>query len=198
VSKICGTKSWKDRLLQKCFKDATGGEKKCIQSWSGAHIDWRWENLEHVLSQAIFAIPLLVKYFDARHFTEEGAMISRLSIFLADHQFNQLFSEMSNVITTAIGREASWLEGCYCHEEILVGASSSRKRRADMLEGTKYSYESSCVPSACVWGSGPEPRGCVSCVVVISAEFASTCSFSCGLYRLEGAVGNVREFVYMC
>ncbi len=90
MSKICGAKSWKDRLLQKCFKDATGGEKKCIQSWSGAHIDWRWENLEHVLSQAIFAIPLLVKYFDARHFTEEGAMISRLSIFLADHQLSQL------------------------------------------------------------------------------------------------------------
>ena len=64
-------------------------------------------------------------------------MISRLSIFLADHQFNQLFSEMSNVITTAIGREASWFEGCYCHEEILVGAGSSRTRRADMLEGTE-------------------------------------------------------------
>ena len=149
------------------FQGCDGGEKKCIQSWSGAHIDWRWENLEHVLSQAIFAIPLLAKYFDARHFTEEGAMISRLSIFLADHQFNQLFSEMSNVITTAIGREASWLEGCYCHEEILVGASSSRKRRADMLEGTTHIAMSRVVFQVHVFGDrGQNPE--VVCLASLS------------------------------
>jgi hypothetical protein len=133
MAKLVGDHSYKERLLEKGMQTATREERYTIHAYEGHILDWRWEHLEEVLAQMVFVIPILVTYFKADLFTEEGSLIKTVMEALACG-FLPLFCEMMLVVCGAIGREARWLEGCFCHEEVLTGHDTYRKRSRAMRD----------------------------------------------------------------
>ena len=78
LAKICGEASYKERLLEKCFRydlGASKAERHVIHAYAGQHVDWRWEHLEDVAGQMRWVYPLMKKYFDASYFSDEGSLL---------------------------------------------------------------------------------------------------------------------------
>ena len=77
----------------------------------------------------------LQRWFLPGEFKDEGKLIKAAEEALYD-DFFICFVEMLLVASKAIGREASWNEGCYCHESTLTGSDSYKERRREMEKTT--------------------------------------------------------------
>lgn len=138
MTTILGTKSWKSMLLEKCFSAAGKATRELIQKHRAAHVDWRWEHLEEVMSSIVDVYQPMKTFFKPGAFQDEGGLIPKISKALALEWFAP-FAEMLNVLCHAVGKEARWFEGCYCHS---IEDQRWRKRR----RGATTS-----VPSTCCW-----------------------------------------------
>ena len=121
------------RLLATSFKDAPREVRQKVHSFPGKHLDWRWEHLEEVLEQFIDIYPTFVSHFNSLDFQDESSLCKKVKSGCECPWFG-LFSECLYVICYQIGKEARWLEGCYCHEDKLIACSNWRKRVRSMQE----------------------------------------------------------------
>jgi hypothetical protein len=72
VAKMCGEFSYKERLLERCFKRAPRHARYLLHRFAGAHVDWRWQFLEDVSEQIVAFYEYLREFWDPREFADEG------------------------------------------------------------------------------------------------------------------------------
>ena len=96
----------------------------CFGSWS----------IDYTL-KVVIAFPILVKYYKPSDLVKEGALGQSVTSACNDAFFLP-FCEVQFLIDQAVGVEASWYDGCWCHEAILTDATSRYKRSKAMAEAT--------------------------------------------------------------
>lgn len=141
---LLNDKNLRTRFRKTCLGDAPKQISKLFKYWSIIHVDWRWETLTFLLNNLMPLIPVMVKRFDLRKLTagHEGrseidvAIIGTLSSFLKLPWLEVGF-EMLRVVSQTITLWAHWLEGCPCHEELLLEGGVKRFRKET---GTKTMY----------------------------------------------------------
>ena len=81
LANICGEPSYKERLLQTCLRcdqDASKEDRRMVHSYAGRHVDWRWEHLEDVAGQMRLVYPVMARFFDPIHFSDEGSLLIKV------------------------------------------------------------------------------------------------------------------------
>ena len=79
LTKLCGNRGLKDRLLNKCMQGRPRYERHLIHSFEGEHIDWRWEVLEDVLVQMLECFPIICECWNPDHFDSEADIARRVA-----------------------------------------------------------------------------------------------------------------------
>ena len=129
LCKMIGNKEYKRRLIAKCFTSAPAAIRALLWAFDHDIVDWRWENQSEIFEQMSHLFPWMQKCFDPSVFPSDAdSSFIKVVVNSLDLSWASLFLEMGNVICSAVQREFSWVEGCYCHEHILVGASSDSAR----------------------------------------------------------------------
>lgn len=109
----------RDRLLMKCFQGRPRSERNAVDRFRGEHINWRWENLEDVVNNVKNVWHLIKARFDGSMFADAPQMVATVRKAIHDPLFLPM-THMLSVITKAVGHEASWFDGCFCHETELT------------------------------------------------------------------------------
>ena len=136
ISKICSDRSYREVLLEKTFHGAPPEVRHQLHKFTMAPVDWRWEHLEEVLHDETALYPELQPRFGSKHFSSsDGLLCSTVQRGLVD-ELHPYLAQWALCFSAAVGREASWMEGCFCHGDIFAGASSTYKRRRLMVEKT--------------------------------------------------------------
>lgn len=133
VCKHMGDGGSKERLLEKSFGGAPLFVRQLVQRCRTSHVDWRWEYLEKALEQLVPVFPFYVKYFMPEHFDAQSSLI-KLCTEAVKCEWFLPFSTTVLIFVHAVGKQASWCEGCYCHGDELTAAKYGSKRRK-LLEG---------------------------------------------------------------
>ena len=133
--KMLGELSYNDKLLATSFKHVPREVRHKVHLFKGQHLDWRWEHLESLLEQIIDIYPTFVSHFKSEDFKDETSLCKKVKSGCLCPWFGP-FSECCYVISHQVGREARWLEGCFCHEDTLITCSNWRKRVRSMQEAT--------------------------------------------------------------
>ena len=124
--------------MQKMLRpaEASSYECLCLEIFSARHLDWRWEILETVMQQWLPLLPVLKKYWnpDILETTDSG-LAALVSEALAS-SWHALMVTWLHSFTQAFGKETRWLEGCYCHQEILTEQPTRWKRKQRMIHLT--------------------------------------------------------------
>ena len=117
----------RDRLLMKCFQGRPRSERNAVDHFRGEHVNWRWENLEDVVNNVKNVWCLIKERFDGSKFPDAPEMVATVRKAIHDPLFLPM-THMLSVITKAVGHEASWFDGCFCHEKELTSSSTYKKR----------------------------------------------------------------------
>jgi len=135
ICKMLGEKSYKQMVLETMFDGAPPLVRHLIHAFDGQRVDWRWEHLEH-------AVILELEIYDEFQFrcvvdvfATDTAINEQVAEALSD-DFHAPFGKFLVMFTGVVGKEASWLEGCFCHGDVLVAAESDFKRRRKMIYKT--------------------------------------------------------------
>ena len=138
ICKLCGEKSYQEVVANQMLR-AAGASALDIQTlcaFNAKHLDWRWETLETVLAQWSPLRPVLQQYFKADMLEATDSGLALLVSQALQSPWHGLMLEWLRGLTEAVGKETRWMEGCYCHEAVLVGTGSRWKRRHQMLGAT--------------------------------------------------------------
>ena len=131
--KLLGELSYKQLCLATIFKNATSAERKIIHQCPATVPNDKWENKEDVLYPFIAAWPIFLKYYTKGSVPLDGTLGVRVDAAVDDPFFFP-FSVFSHFWCKCVGVEVNWFDGCFCHDAILVGSSSTFKRRSNMME----------------------------------------------------------------
>ena len=137
ICKILGDPLIKEVLLEKAFGTASPYERKQIHRFNLKIADCRWEYLEDIVVRLLEIIPWLSqrKAVLPGIFPTDRSMVERVVEALEDESFLPLTAVLA-LFLKAIGHEASWFDGCYCHEVILTTSCTFRERQREMLKVT--------------------------------------------------------------
>jgi hypothetical protein len=132
VCKSLGDKESKSVILVEMYSDAPTNEQDEVRTWSVDLIDWRWEELEFVLTDLVD----LWQHFPARWrpdvFPDEHAKnVTGTSKAVCSSLFRYMM-ESFLLVVAAVGDEFRWIMGCPCHEIILRETETYHKRRKKM------------------------------------------------------------------
>ena len=108
---------------------------------------FHWETVEDACDRVCSVIIPLKAYWNKSHFNATSArdvedtrligdVDNVLKVEFLEHRIQGL-----RIIAKAVSRQAQWLEGCACHEHLLVGEASysarmKRMREAGLVSGT--------------------------------------------------------------
>ena len=144
AAQIVGEPSSQAVVLEKLLGDASPEERMVVHQFSSKLLTWRWESLETVTRQWLAVYPVLKNRWSPDAFSDASAkLVERLGSALAS-SWHLLFLEWLAMFSAAIGKEASWLEGCFCHNDLLV-AQPNRWSRRQALRQAGLLHES------CLW-----------------------------------------------
>ena len=123
ITKLLGDQSYQEVVHQKMFlpAGASHAERDLLLAFNKKHLDWRWETLEGVMAQWVPLRPVLAKYWDPAKLPETDSGAARLVAQALASTWHELMSHWLHGLTSAFGQETRWLEGCYCHEQLLRG-----------------------------------------------------------------------------
>lgn len=126
------------------MKDAPANDRSQLQSWTKVKFDWKWENLETIVSQLVEVYPILRQYWDLHTFAGTGGLkdddphggtrVTQLDHAMKAEYFLE-FSELIRIVAVCLGQWARWLEGCSCHPDLSDECRTKlqRKRRLQDL-----------------------------------------------------------------
>jgi hypothetical protein len=122
VTKFLGDKSYQEVVHEKMFLrgGASRAERDLLLAFD-KHLDWRWETLEGVMCRWVPLRPVLAKYWDASLLPHTEAGSAQVVTQALESTWHGLVTHWLHGITGAFGQETRWLEGCYCHEQLLRG-----------------------------------------------------------------------------
>ena len=114
-----------------------------FRSYSGSHVEWRWEFLEKSLDKLLPLLPHMVAHLnvDAMLNSDEGKVdpaIVKEARAALDLPFFTEFCELIRSVGKCIYRFTHMLEGCRCHSHIWTGRGTFRTKAARMQELTGF------------------------------------------------------------
>lgn len=120
-----GDKELRGRYRIFCVTKAD--EKALVDSWGlGTSFDWKWQCLERFVQKLADTLPVLQKTFKLdRIVTGDGASDIHVALL---HSVQKALgcplllrcTMTLAAVSEAVGRQATWFEGCKCHEHILL------------------------------------------------------------------------------
>jgi hypothetical protein len=148
LSKALGNSIYKGGLLNSSFKDASSFVWRQIHAHRAEHVDWRWETLEEVADFHAGFLPTFTQFFKPEDLAEapsvcKGCVEATKTVWLTP------FLVTIHVFLASVGVEASKLEGCVCHQCLLLQEKSYAARKQLVADAT--GTEDSC-PWAGKWG----------------------------------------------
>ena len=136
LSKTLGNSMYKEALLEGSFKDAGSVVRKQIHRYKAEHVDWRWETLEEVTDFLGGILATFLINFKPEDLKESPSLCKQV-IKATQCPWLRAFVITIHTFLAAVGSEASRLEGCVCHENLLLqgGSYITRKRRLAEARG---------------------------------------------------------------
>jgi hypothetical protein len=131
------------RLFQAVCLAAHPAISSMFKSYSGSHVDWRWEYLELSLVALVDLIPFLMEYLDVEAMlrSEEGNIdphVLRDARAALDTPYFLEFCELVRCLGRVVYMFTHELEGCPCHKDIWTGPGCFRTRSQRMLRLTGF------------------------------------------------------------
>ena len=106
-------------ILENLFRDAPAEERHAVHQFSSKLLGWRWGSLQVVTKQWLAVYPRLKNRWSADIFSDSSAkLVERVGAAL-ESPWHYIFLEWLAMFAWAVGSEASWLEGCFCHSDLL-------------------------------------------------------------------------------
>lgn len=152
-----------------------------FDSWSSAHLDWRWETLGQLLDVLNPLMPLVLKYWDyqkIRYGSNETMGEIDVACAKVTNNFLQIpwllaALETLRVLAVMCNQWSSWLEGCMCHEHIWRQGGISYEQRLQLFQqetGMKGCVFKGC--RGCEMASGSGDRWLASLCGACSSELS--------------------------
>lgn len=121
-------------ILEKMLGDASADEKAALLQFKSKLLSWRWESLQMVSQQWLETFPVLKQKWRPNIFSDTNTkMVERVSAAL-DSPWHLLFLRWIAAFSLAVGQEASWIEGCFCHGEVLAEQRNRWQRKKILRE----------------------------------------------------------------
>ena len=131
-------------ILERLFGDARNHEKVALASCKSKLLSWRWQSLQMVVQEWFDLYPFLQQRWDPSVFPDPASSHVQTVSGALQSSWHGLFLAWLCMFTSAVGREATWFEGCFCHSDILSSQSTSWARKKAM-------QEAQCDEGNCVW-----------------------------------------------
>eukprot|EP00435_Cladocopium_sp_Y103_P039770 s2160_g10.t1 len=131
-------------FLEKMYADAPPEERALVHQFRAKLLLWRWESLQEVSHQwANLYLSLKARWSPEVFSDMNASAVQRVSAALGS-PWHYLFLQWVSMFSWTIGKEASWLEGCFCHSDLLASQGSRwQRRRALKQQGLE--------DGVCVW-----------------------------------------------
>ena len=133
VTKLLGTKSYRDVVLNKMMSSAPKAVSDMVSAFQSQLLTWRWETLEKVLEPWI-PFQLHLKEYWCGDVLSSGDSVLRGDVDAAlEDPLHEPLSIVLWNFAKAVGAFASFFEGCYCHEHILISQTVEYRRQQAMI-----------------------------------------------------------------
>ena len=76
--KILGDRSYKEIILEECYRGSSSVERMFVHHFSSEHVDWRWEYLEHASEDLTNVWPAFSVRFRPGVFTDAVALSGKV------------------------------------------------------------------------------------------------------------------------
>ena len=134
AAQIVGEPSSQALVLEKLLGNAPAEERMVVHQFSSKLLLWRWESLENVTAQWLAVYPILKSRWSADIFSDASSkLVERVGNALQS-SWHFLFLQWLSMFAAVVGKEASWLEGCFCHNDLLVNHPNRWRRRQAMRQ----------------------------------------------------------------
>ena len=142
--RVVAEPSTQSLLLDKLFQGASFEEKAAVLGFKTKLLSWRWQSLQQVVHEWAAVYPFLQRRWDTSIFPDSSSQyVQQVSAALAS-SWHALFLAWLCMFTAAVGREATWSEGCFCHSDILASHPNRWSRQKAMRDAN-------CPDGHCVW-----------------------------------------------
>ena len=131
-------------LLEKLYKDAPSHERGAIEAFKTKLLSWRWQTLQEVVQQWFAVYGSLKERWDPSIFGDSTNKYVDVVGEALNSSWHFAFLCWLRMFTSCVGREATWFEGCFCHDNVLSAHPNRWSRRKAMREA-------GCPEGNCVW-----------------------------------------------
>jgi hypothetical protein len=166
-------------ILAKMYSDASVEERAKVKAFNARLLSWRWESLFDVVSQWMTLYPSLKHRWRAEAFADaKSKHVSVVTAALAS-DWHALFGMWLYVFSQAVCEQASWMEGCWCHGDLLAGQRNRWRRQQVFPEGQDWPG----FPGTCPWKGRRLPALAVGRVETMAQSIAnaSTAEFTAAM-----------------
>ena len=119
-------------------------EKAALSGCKTKLLSWRWHSLQQVVHEWAAVHPFLQRRWDASIFPGSSTQYVQQASAALNSSWHALFLAWLCMFTAAVGREATWFEGCFCHSDILASHPNRWSRQ-------KATRNANCTDGHCVW-----------------------------------------------
>lgn len=119
------------------FRALSEGDKAPVRNWQcGRQFTWKWQYLGRFLFALVAALPILMKEYSADELSGESGAVGRIKAtimtemegaLLTTHLFG--LSLLLLAWSRTLDHEATWYEGCACHQSLLHAPGKSYRQR---------------------------------------------------------------------
>lgn len=115
----------------------SASETAAVRNWAGGRqFNWEWQYLSRFLEGLISALPVLQAHYDPKQLASEAGALGKIQSAIIGEMRDALCvphllgcSLVLLAVARGLERQATWHEGCRCHEHVLAGRSKIMRRR---------------------------------------------------------------------
>ena len=144
ASQIVGEPSSQALLLEKLYEGARPNEREAVHAFRAKLLNWRWQSLQEVVWQWIAVFPSLQERWDPSAFPDPTSKYVLTLSEAHQSQWHYFFLSWLCMFTSTVGKEATWFEGCFCHQDILAAHTTKWARKKAMAAAH-------CAHGSCPW-----------------------------------------------
>eukprot|EP00972_Heterocapsa_arctica_P116302 16452352-Heterocapsa_arctica.AAC.1 len=135
LAAFLGNRDARGHFMETCLQGKA--EHSWFKNWSvGNCFDWKWQYLQRFLQGLLPLLPALFMYFNPEQLLTPGGKVGMETTLVqntvAALAFKQLlgYTHVLLLIGLQLEREASWMEGCVCHQAVwdqTLGSGSAKQ-----------------------------------------------------------------------
>jgi len=135
VVKALGDHENKPLLIKEMFSvpECSSADRNALWKFPKSIVEHKWEHMEDLHQHVCACMPLLIRFY--RTGVLDGTTMVRVEAAIADPFFLH-FANWVFMFCRCVGTEASYYDGCFCHQHLLATSGNSYKRRLAMVEAT--------------------------------------------------------------